>query len=83
MPVVLDTIPDMAKKKPNGPGRPATGRKPTITIYARVRPELGEALEAYLASLRPRPTGTAVLEAALEDFLQGKGFWPPPQTKQP
>jgi hypothetical protein len=56
-------------------GRPSTGRTPTVTIFARVPPALAEALEAYLDSLRPKPTTTAVMIAALEDFLQAKGFW--------
>jgi hypothetical protein len=38
---------------------------------------LSEALEAYLDTLRPRPTTTAIMITALEDFLAEKGFWPP------
>jgi hypothetical protein len=34
-------------------------------------------MEAYLDSLRPKPTTTAVVIAALEDFLQSNGYWPP------
>jgi hypothetical protein len=72
-----DKIQGMSQKKDKKPrGRPATGRTPSITIFARVPPQLAEALEAYLDSLRPKPSTTAVVIAALEDFLQAKGFWP-------
>lgn len=74
------TMLDMAKSsKPSkkGPGRPA-GRKPTTTIYARVEPSLGAALDAYLDSLRPRPTTTSVIVVAIEEYLKQQGFWPPP-----
>jgi hypothetical protein len=63
-------------KKGKGRGRPSTGRTPTTTIFARVPPPLAEALEAYLEGLRPKPTTTAVVIAALEDFLEAKGYWP-------
>jgi len=66
---------DMAKKRK--PGRPATGRKETVAIFARVSPELGTAFEAYLDSQRPRPTTNAVIEILIEDFLTAQGFWPP------
>jgi hypothetical protein len=64
-----------------GPER--EGPRPTIDrphpgddLFARVPPPLAEALGAYLESLRPKPTTTAVVIAALEDFLEDKGFWP-------
>ncbi len=41
-------------------------------------PELHDALKQYLASIRPTPDKSATLRAALEDFLEAKGFWPPP-----
>lgn len=62
-------------------GRPATGRAPTETVFARVKPELAAALNAYIKSLRPEPKITAVVVAALEDFLASKGFWPPPDQE--
>jgi hypothetical protein len=69
----------MAKKsnKPKkGPGRPA-GRIPTVPIFARIAPALGQALDGYVASVRPKTTQTAVLELALEEYLAKHGFWPP------
>lgn len=77
-------IPTMGTRK-NDPlkrGRPATGKTPTTTVYARVRPELGKALDAYLADQRPEPTVTRVVETALEDFLEAKGYWPPPEPSE-
>ena len=69
------------KKKKQGRGRPSTGRTPTSTIFARVPPPLAKALDVYLDSLRPKPTTTAVVIAALEDFLQAKGYWPLPNDQ--
>jgi hypothetical protein len=77
------TIPDMAKKKTNKPGRPSSGRTPTTTIFARVPPDLGKAIDDYLDSLRPAPTLTAIVRVALEEFLQAKGFWPPTGKPKP
>lgn len=47
------------------------------SVFARIDDAIGEALDAYLKAQRPRPTMTAVLETALEDFLRAKGFLPP------
>lgn len=41
-----------------------------------VSPGLAEALKAYMDSVRPRTTKTAVVEEALEALLQAKGYWP-------
>jgi hypothetical protein len=49
-------------------------------INARLPDPLADALEAYLASLRPAPTATAVTLVAIEEFLERKGFWPPGST---
>jgi hypothetical protein len=79
MPPATDTIDRVADRdKKKGRGRPPTGRTPTVTVFARVPPPLAQALDAYLDSLRPQPTTTAVVVAALEDFLQARGFWSPP-----
>jgi hypothetical protein len=74
MKTVVATIDRMGKEKKKR-GRPATGRTPTETIFARVPPELSQALDNYLESLRPQPKTTAVVIAALEDFLAARGFW--------
>lgn len=75
MVVAADTILNVANKK-GKPGRP-TGRKPTDTIFARVPPELGKAIDDYLGTLRPQPTLTAVVKVAIEEYLERHGFWPP------
>lgn len=49
-------------------------------IMAYLPPDLGHALASYMESLRPQPDKSAVLRAAIEDFLEGKGFWPPPSA---
>jgi hypothetical protein len=52
-------------------------RSPSRVVFARISPALGEALDRYIDSLRPRPTMTSVLEVMVEDYLKSKGFWPP------
>lgn len=75
-------MPDMASKKQNKTGRPATGRKPFVTLYVRVPPSLGEALAAYMDATEPRPGKNAVIETALRRFLESQGAWPPPDQPQ-
>lgn len=70
------TIGVMPKKKDSSDGK-KPNRTPAVTIFARIKPRLGRALEDYINSVRPRTSTTAVLEAALEDFLSVQGFWPP------
>ena len=77
----VGTIPVMAKKRK--PGRPATGRKPTYIVYARVSPALGAAFEQYLERTRPRPSTTSAIELALEKLLTEAGYWPPPPEPAP
>lgn len=38
---------------------------------------LQQALEDYVGYVRPATSKTAVLKAALEDYLERQGFWPP------
>jgi hypothetical protein len=66
----------MAKKKPKGDGVPKPNRSPSYSLYARISPELGEALNRYVDSLRPRPSLASVLEVFIEDSLAKAGFWP-------
>jgi hypothetical protein len=81
------TIADMAKNKGRTGGKGSgegggesrkPNRSPSYTIYARIRPDLGEAFERYLNSLRPKPTQVKALEALLEDALGELGFWTAP-----
>ena len=48
-----------------------------LTIAAKVSVSLSEALEAFVSSNRLKPRLNSILVAALEDFLQARGFWPP------
>ena len=65
------------KKRVNRSGPNRTGR--AINVW--LSHELYAALEAYKIAQRPGPTTTSVVEVALEDFLRGQGFWPPPDTQ--
>lgn len=79
------TIERMAQKK-TGDGEGGArkpNRSPSYPLFARIPPALGEALDAYLASLEPRSTAAAVVELALQKLLKEKGFWPPKQQDQP
>jgi hypothetical protein len=61
--------PDASKAAPGKQSRNG------VALHVWLPPELQAALDAYLASLRPRPGKTAVAIAALEEFLASKGFW--------
>lgn len=63
-----ETTPQAGKR----PGRPKTGRKPAYTIYARIRPSLGDKVEAYLENTKPKTTLTGFLELALERFFEAE-----------
>ena len=77
---------DMANKKTTDgkrkrPGRPPTGRAPTMVIFARVAPSLGQALRNHVASIQPKTTIGAVLAMTVERYLTECGLWPP-KTKE-
>lgn len=65
----------MAKRKKqvstSAPSSPRVGKP----IHVWAPEELHEALEAYMKSLRPKPTITSVVCVALEDLLRKHGFW--------
>ena len=78
---MLATIESMGKKRTKSGGEePKSGkqnRSPNYTVFARIPPELGAAFEAYINSLRPKPTTTSVIQTFIEDGLERVGFWPP------
>ena len=39
--------------------------------------DLDGALQRYIDSLKPAPGKSAIVRAALEAFLEERGFWPP------
>ena len=73
----------MAKKKQDS--------KRTMGVDRHLRPRLAfhldqdllDALKRYMVSVCPPTTitTTAVLVVSLEEFLRGKGFWPPPEKE--
>lgn len=73
------TILDMGNKrqKRTKKGDGEKGRSPSYALFTRIPPELGAAFEAYVNSLRPRPTATSVVQTFIEDGLKAAGFWPP------
>jgi len=69
-------IPVMASRGKKRKDR-AQGRSPAHTIYVRIEPGLGAALERYLNETEPRPSLTAVVELALRRYLSAVQYWPP------
>lgn len=49
----------------------------TTQFSVRLSAEMVAALEAFIESLDPPPSRTAVITSALRQYLEGKGFWPP------
>lgn len=73
MAVETPTIANMAKKKPQGK---KPNRAPNYPLFIRIPPELGEAFDEYVASLRPTPTMTKVVQMLIENYLSEAGVWP-------
>jgi hypothetical protein len=77
----------MTKPKPKPGRQPDPGpKKPTRTgkpINVWLPAPLRDALDAYVDSLRPEPSTTAVVVVALEEYLSRVGFWPPPADPSP
>ncbi len=75
MELELDTMLNVAKKKTiTEPTANEPKERPGYPLFARLDDRLGAALDAYLNSVRPRPTKTTVVEMLLEDFLTKEGF---------
>jgi len=56
-----------------------TTRAPPITLCAGVDPDLGQAFNEYVDSLRPKTTTHAVIEMLIERYLTESGMWPSAQ----
>lgn len=54
-------------------------RQPRKAFHAPA--DLFEALEKFIAESRPQPTESECLRTALEQFLESKGYWPPPNKE--
>jgi len=72
------TIRSMGRKKKN-----PQSRAPNYALFARLPPGLGAAFDRYLESQRPKPTANSAVVVAMEEFLQKRGFWPPPSDQPP
>jgi hypothetical protein len=70
-------MPLMTKRKADGPKRIRKG----YNLNVWINPALGNVIDAYLATTRPRSDKTAVVEMALEEMFKAKGLWPPPQPE--
>jgi hypothetical protein len=70
------------KKKKENTDKVGPNRSPSYTMYARIRPELGQLFAQYMRDTRPAPTITAVLEVALEEFLATRGYTLPAENEQ-
>lgn len=68
----------VAKKRTGKPEQApkAEQRSEHYPIFVRIKPEIGRALDAYLAASNPEVTTRAAIEAALKEFLAKHGHWP-------
>ncbi len=71
------TMKDMARPKKTPGEQQSAKPRPGYPVFARLDSELGAALDRFFAAQRLKPTLTTVIEAALKEFLQKEGFWPP------
>lgn len=85
MPTTADTIsPIMGRKKKTDKESTKYESKShtTINVSARLPEDLVAAMDRMINDLRPKPTTKALLEDALETYLEAKGYWPPPEHKE-
>lgn len=74
----------MAKRKPKPEESqpvPATAKRPNRTglpLHIYLPKQLREAFDTYIESLKPKPSATSAAAVAIEEFLEKRGFWPPP-----
>ena len=61
----------MAKRK-NQP----QNRTPAFVVYARIDEQLGKVLESHVNGIKPKTSLTAVVELAIEQYLERLGLWP-------
>lgn len=69
------TIFDMAKTQ-KGKGRPSTGRRQTVPVYARIDPALAKAFNEYVDSLEPKTSASAMVELLIKRLLRELSLWP-------
>ncbi len=64
-------------KKPGKPrGRPPSEAGPTVSVSTRISQAKAKILEKYVESILPRTSTAAVLELALDRYLQSLGLLP-------
>jgi hypothetical protein len=60
------------------PEKKSPKRRPAVTLFARVEPDLGNAFKAHVETIRPKTSDQAVIEMLIERYLKELGLWPPP-----
>jgi hypothetical protein len=65
-------------KDPNSKRSKGVDRHINPRVVFHLDRALFEAMNQYRSAARPRPTKAATIAAAIEAFLQEKGYWPPP-----
>lgn len=76
------------KRKPGRPKDPNSKRSRGVSRYASPREsfhlpeELRAAMLRFLGSSRPSFDKSKTLRTALEEFLERRGFWPPPSPPE-
>lgn len=70
----------MSKKKANSSA--ASGPKDRgPVLFIRLKPEMEQALQAFIGAQDVEPDRSAVGLKALSEFLEKRGFWPPAGEK--
>ena len=70
---------DMAVPRKQRPGGKAKPKRKGRNVNVWLNGPLGRALESALQTQRPRTDLTGMVEAALEEYLSKRGFWPLPE----
>jgi FAD/FMN-containing dehydrogenase len=73
----------MAKRKSGRRKAPQRGPRSGEPVNVWVPVELMDMVRAYVSAQQVRTSKTAVIEAAVREFLKAQGFWPPPTPGSP
>ncbi len=71
----------MSKKKANPPATSSGSKDRGPVLFIRLKPDMEEALQAFIGAQDVEPDRSAVGLKALSEFLEKRGFWPPPSEK--
>lgn len=73
----------MPQRKPKKPKEPKSSESPeeSMSVFLRLDPATTAAMRAFIAAQPAPPSAPATALAAIHQFLERQGFWPPPKAK--